>query len=98
MKTLYVGNLPNNSTDNDVRRLFSACGPIHDLTLIIDHKTGQKRGFGFINMDDLAAERAISTLNRKQYGGRTLSVSETRAQKWQPPRRARYDTDPNSSS
>ena len=93
MKTLYVGNLPNESTTNDVRRLFSNHGQIHDVTLIIDRKTGRQRGFGFISMDDLAADHAISTLNHKQYGNRVLTVNETTTQRWHPPRRPRYKTD-----
>ena len=93
MKTLYVDNLPNESTTTDVRRLFATHGTIHDITLITDRTTGRQRGFGFIDMDDLAAEHAISTLNNKQYGNRILTVSETSTQRWQPAKRVRYNTD-----
>ena len=93
MKTLYVGNLPENSNANDLRRLFSNQGPVHGVTLIIDRNTGKQRGFGFVDMDDLAATHAISSLNRQRYGDRLLTVSEASAQNWQPPHRPRYKTD-----
>ncbi len=93
MKTLYVGNLPENSNANDLRRLFGSKGPVHGVTLIIDRNTGKQRGFGFIDMDDLEAINAISTLNRQRYGNHVLTVSEARAQTWQTPRRLRYKTD-----
>ena len=93
MKTLYVGNLPEDLDANDVRRLFASQGTVHGVTLIVDRNTGKQRGFGFIDMDDLAAMHAISTLHHKQYGDRILTVSEARAQKWRPSRRPRYKTD-----
>ncbi|MDH3393156.1 MAG: RNA-binding protein [Desulfobulbaceae bacterium] len=93
MKTLYVGNLPEDIDANGVRRLFASQGTVHGVTLIIDRKTGKQRGFGFIDMDDLAAVHAISTFNRKRYGDNVLTVSEAHAQKWRPPARPRYKTD-----
>ncbi|MDH4321011.1 MAG: RNA-binding protein [Desulfobulbaceae bacterium] len=92
MKTLYVGNLPEDSNANDLRRLFASQGPVHGVTLIID-RTGKQRGFGFVDMDDLAAISAISTLNRQRFGDRLLTVSEASARTWQPPRRQRYKTE-----
>lgn len=90
MKTLYVGNLPKELTTNDIKQLFSKHGLIYSVTLIIDRKTGQKRGFGFINMDDIAAQSAISNLHQKQYGNHVLTVNETNNQSWHPPPRPRY--------
>ena len=92
MKTLYVGNLPEDSNANDLRRLFASQGAVHGITLIVDRNTGAQRGFGFIDMDDLAAINAISALNRQRYGDRLLTVSEATANSWQPPRRQRYKT------
>ncbi len=93
MKTLYVGNLPEDSNANDLRRLFASQGPVHGVTLIIDRNTGKQRGFGFVDMDDLAAINAISTLNRQRFGDRLLTVSEASTRSWQPPRRLRYKTE-----
>lgn len=93
MKTLYIGNLPEDSDANEIRRLFASQGHVHGITLIIDRNTGKQRGFGFIDMDDLAAIHAISTFNRRRFGNRVLTVSEASAQQWRPPSRPRYKTD-----
>lgn len=92
MKTLYVGNLPQNSNINDLRQMFADYGQVHSVTLIVDRNTGKQRGFGFIDMDDLAANAAVKTLNKKQFGGRTLTVDEASGRTWHPPIRPRYDT------
>ena len=93
MKTLYVGNLPQNSNINDLRKFFASQGQVHSVTLIVDRNTGKQRGFGFIDMDDLAAKHAIETLNLKKFGGRALMVNDAGGQKWHPPTRPRYKTD-----
>ncbi len=93
MKRLYVGNLPQNSSANDLRRLFANQGPVHEVILIVDRKTGRQRGFGFIDMDDLAAKHAISTLNQRRYGDHILTVSEDSTRTWRPANRPRYKTE-----
>ncbi|MDH5298254.1 MAG: RNA-binding protein [Desulfobulbaceae bacterium] len=77
MKTLYVGNLSVDSSEEEVRTLFAPYGPVHALTLIVDRLTGRSRGFGFVDLDDLAAQRAMTALNCQLFGGRKLRVDET---------------------
>jgi RNA recognition motif-containing protein len=77
-KSIYVGNLPYNITENEVRELFAPHGEVLSVKLISDRETGRSRGFGFVEMDDEAAGAAIAALNETEFGGRTLRVNEAR--------------------
>ena len=76
MKKIYVGNLSWNSTEDEVRDFFASFGTVHSVAIITDRDTGRSRGFGFVEMDDAEAERAISEGNGKDLGGRSLRVNE----------------------
>ncbi|MCB1684898.1 MAG: RNA-binding protein [Pseudomonadales bacterium] len=76
MKKLYVGNLPWSVDDAELRTMFEAMGAVHSATVIADRETGRSRGFGFVEMDDDAAGKAIAEMNNKEVGGRPLRVSE----------------------
>ncbi len=76
MKKIYVGNLAWATTESDLRDLFSTIGEVQSATVITDRDTGRSRGFGFIEMDDGDAEKAISELNGRDMGGRDLRVNE----------------------
>jgi len=77
-KKIYVGNLPFTATESEVRELFARHGQVHSITLIEDRETGRPRGFGFVEMDDAAADAAISSLKGYTMAGRTLNVNEAR--------------------
>ncbi len=76
MKKIYVGNLPWSTTDADLREMFSAHGNVHSASVINDRETGRSRGFGFVEMDDADADKAIAQLNGLDMGGRALRVNE----------------------
>ena len=76
MKKIYVGNLPWSATEAELRELFSSVGSVHSAAVITDRETGRSRGFGFIEMDDSDAERAISELNGREMDSRSLRVNE----------------------
>ncbi|MFQ5524636.1 MAG: RNA recognition motif domain-containing protein [Thermoanaerobaculia bacterium] len=78
MKKIYVGNLPYSATDGEVRDLFGEHGSVESVNLITDRETGRPRGFGFVEMDDDGAVAAISALDGKDMGGRSLRVNEAR--------------------
>jgi RNA recognition motif-containing protein len=79
MMNIYVGNLPYNTTDNELEAAFAEYGSVDSAKVIIDRATGRSRGFGFVEMsDDGAAQQAIEALNNKDFGGRTLNVNEAR--------------------
>ena len=76
---LYVGNLPYNVTEDDLRGLFAQAGEVKEVALITDRATGRSKGFGFVEMTTQAdAEKAIQLLNNHDMGGRPLMVSIAR--------------------
>jgi cold-inducible RNA-binding protein len=78
-KNIYVGNLPFDTTGDDLVELFQAYGPVTSTQVIIDKFSGRSRGFGFVEMaNDDEAQAAIDALNGSPYGGRPLTVNEAR--------------------
>jgi len=75
-KTLYVGNLPFRTTRYELRELFQPYGKIHSARIVIDRATRKPRGYGFVEMDEKGAIKAISSLNGHSLAGRNLKVSE----------------------
>jgi cold-inducible RNA-binding protein len=79
MKTIYVGNLSFNTTQESVRSMFAVYGTVDRVSLVTDRDTGLPRGFGFVEMsNEDEADNAIAALNRTQLDGRTLTVNEAR--------------------
>jgi len=76
MTKLYVGNLSFDSTEESVRTLFSSHGAVDKVSIISDRDTGRPRGFGFVEMSNADASRAIQALNGADFEGRALRVSE----------------------
>ena len=87
MKSIYVGNLSFTATEDEVRDLFGEYGNVQSVKLISDRETGRPRGFGFVEMDDEAADAAIGALNGQDLGGRTLRINEARERPQRAPRR-----------
>jgi RNA recognition motif-containing protein len=73
-----VGNLPYSSSEEEVRELFEQFGEVKSVSLIQDRETGRSRGFGFVEMTEENANKAITSLNGTEFGGRTLRVNEAR--------------------
>lgn len=86
MKSIYVGNLPFTSTEDDVRQLFEAYGDVSSVKLINDRETGRPRGFGFVEMEDPEAEAAIRALDGNDFNGRSLRVNEAQPKQPRGPR------------
>ena len=79
MTKLFVGNLPFTATEESVRALFAPHGTVETLALINDRDTGRPRGFGFVEMSNADAARAMQALDCKDFEGRTLKVNEAQA-------------------
>ncbi len=78
-KKLFVGNLPYNTTDDDLKNQFAAAGEVASATVITDKISGRSKGFGFVEFsDDAAASKAIEMFNGKDMNGRALTVNEAR--------------------
>ncbi len=82
MKKLYVGNLPFNASEEQLQEWFGQVGVNPSaISLIRDRFTGQSRGFAFIEIaNDEDADRAVTSLNGQNFGGRNLVVNEARPQ------------------
>ena len=79
MKTIYVGNLPFETTEEEIRNLVSKHGKVERVSISRDSVTGRARGFAFVEMpDDTEAERAIHALNGTTLASRQLTVNEAR--------------------
>jgi RNA recognition motif-containing protein len=81
VKKIYVGNLPWSATEDDLRDLFSPFGTVHSAAVVMDRETGRSRGFGFVEMDDADAAKAIAGVNGRDMGGRSLRVNEAQERK-----------------
>jgi RNA recognition motif-containing protein len=78
-RKLYVGNLPYDTTEQDLQTLFASAGTVDTVNVMRDMSTGRARGFGFVEMGtDEEAQQAIALLNEKDFGGRSLTVNEAR--------------------
>jgi RNA recognition motif-containing protein len=84
MKNIYVGNLPWSTTEDDLRRTFGQYGEVQSAKVIMDRETGRSRGFGFVEMEDDAADQAIQALNGQDMGGRGLKVNEAKPRERKP--------------
>lgn len=84
MKRIYVGNLPWTTTDSELKTLFSPYGSVHSAAVINDRETGRSRGFGFVEMDDADADKAIDELNGRDFAGRALRVNEAQERQRRP--------------
>jgi RNA recognition motif-containing protein len=76
MTKLYVGNLSFNTTEDGLRELFAQHGTVESAKLINDRDTGRPRGFGFVEMANADASRAMQALNGREFEGRQLRVNE----------------------
>jgi len=76
---IYVGNVPREATEADLREAFQAFGQVATVTIIKDKYSGEPRGFAFVEMPSEAeAQSAIAGLNGKELKGRPLSVNQAR--------------------
>lgn len=76
--TIYVGNISHKATEQDLAELFSTYGEVSSAKIMIDKFTGKSRGFGFVEMEDSAAQAAIDGLHEQEFMTRPLTVNEAR--------------------
>ncbi len=76
---IYVGNLPWDLSEEDLREAFAAFGEVETAKIVTDRETGRARGFGFVEMSNKdEGTAAISGLNEKDLKGRAIKVNEAR--------------------
>jgi RNA recognition motif-containing protein len=77
---LFVGNLPYDATEDEIRQHFSSVGNLSYVSIPLDRETGRKRGFAFVEFADAQqAQEAIRQFNNQPFKGRALAVNEARA-------------------
>jgi RNA recognition motif-containing protein len=84
---IYVGNLPYQTTEEDLRSAFAEYGEVSKVNIVKDRFSGESRGFGFVEMaSDDEGQAAISALDGREYQGRTLKINEARPREDRPRR------------
>jgi len=75
---MFVGNLSFQTTESDVRSAFEQFGTVESVAVITDRDTGRSKGFGFVEMSEEDANKAIAGLSGSQLNGRALTVNEAK--------------------
>ena len=77
--TIYVGNLPYQATEEDLREVFAEYGAIKRVSVPADRETGRARGFAFVEMgEDAQEDAAIEKLNGSDWMGRQLRLNKAK--------------------
>ena len=74
-KTLFIGNLAFKASDRELRNLLGEYGEVFSIRLMTDKVTRKPRGYGFVEMEIGAADKALEALNGAEFMGRELRVS-----------------------
>ena len=77
-KKMFVGNLSFQTTESDVRSAFEQYGTVESVAIITDRDTGRSKGFGFVEMSEEDANKAMAGLSGSQLNGRALTVNEAK--------------------
>ncbi len=76
---IYVGNLSNETTEDDLRQAFEAFGQVESVNIRKDRFSGDSRGFGFVEIPSQEeAQKAIEEMNGKDLNGSAVNVNEAR--------------------
>jgi len=78
MKSIFVGNLPWSVKEEDLKQKFSEFGNVLSARVVTDKFTGKSRGFGFVDMEDADAEKAIAALTGYKWGDREITINEAK--------------------
>ena len=83
---LYVGNLSWGVDDDSLRTFFENYGEVTEARVITDRETGRSRGFGFVEMPEEAAKKAIAQGDNLELDGRALKINEAKPREERPRR------------
>lgn len=78
MKSIFVGNLPWAVDDESLKAKFSEFGNVISARVVKDKFSGRSRGFGFVDMEDADAQKAIEGMQGYSWDGRVLTVNESK--------------------
>ena len=80
-KKIFVGNLSFQTTEGDLSNLFDHVGQVESVKIITNRATGRSKGFGFLEMGEEEADKAIAQFNGAELNGRSITVNEARSAK-----------------
>ena len=86
-RNIYIGSLPLDADESEVRGLFAPYGDVLKLTLIRDHETGESRGFGFVKLPEECVQAAVDGLDGVELRGCRVRVNVARDKGQKAPRR-----------
>jgi RNA recognition motif-containing protein len=78
MKSIFVGSLPWAVTAEELEKKFSEFGAVSSARVVTDKFTGKSRGFGFVDMEDADAEKAIAAMSGYKWGEREITCNEAK--------------------
>ncbi|CAG9134571.1 unnamed protein product [Plutella xylostella] len=82
MRSVFVGNIPYEATEEKLKDIFSEVGPVLSFKLVFDRETGKPKGYGFCEYKDQeTALSAMRNLNGYEIGGRSLRVDNACTEK-----------------
>ncbi|MBI1803280.1 MAG: RNA-binding protein [Ignavibacteriae bacterium] len=74
---IYVGNLPQGTTEAELESLFTSCGSVRGVDVVVNSRSGEQLGYAFVIMSsEEEGERVIETLNGREWNGKTLAISK----------------------
>ncbi|MCX5750727.1 MAG: RNA-binding protein [Candidatus Saganbacteria bacterium] len=78
MKSIFVGNLPWTIKNEDLEQKFTEFGNVISARVMTDRETGRSKGFGFVDMEDADAEKAIAAMSGYKWGDREITCNEAK--------------------
>ena len=78
MKSLFIGNLPWTTTDDELKAKFAEVCEVLSARVVTDKTSGRSRGFGFVEVNDADSEKAVNAMNGAKFGDRAIVVNEAR--------------------
>ncbi len=78
-KTIYVGNIPWSTSEEQLKKIFDDHGQVLEARIITERATGRSRGYGFVEVADGDAAQIVEKLNGTELDGRKLVVNEAKA-------------------
>jgi len=78
MKSIFVGNLPWSVANADLEAKFAEFGNVISARVMTDKFSGKSRGFGFVDMEDADADKAVAAMNGYKWGDREVTCNEAR--------------------
>ncbi|GAB6032530.1 Cleavage stimulation factor subunit 2 [Chamberlinius hualienensis] len=82
MRSVFVGNIPYEATEEQLKEIFSEAGPVLSFRLVYDRENGKPKGYGFCEYRDAdTALSAMRNLNGYELNGRAIRVDTAASEK-----------------